>query len=919
MKTALLLIITLCMLPFWSIGQNLSPPIRNYSSYEYNAASKNWGLSIDENGELYVANNNGLLHFNGETWTLNKLPNKTIIRSVTHDKGKIFTGSYEEFGFWKMNPYGSLEYTSLTHLITDHEFTNEEFWQIIPLDDQIIFRSFSTVYIYKNDKITVLDAPFVVTNIAKHENKIIVAGEQKRLYWIEDNKLTPLESQDILEGKTIVDMVSFRDHLLIGTKLNGCFLLIDGQVELLDDSINNELKEHQLNKVLSVDQNTVAFGTIKNGIYTYNFKHNNFQNLNKSLGLQNNTVLAMLQFKDQLWLGLDNGIDKIQLKNPITYYTDHSGVLGTVYDLVDYNNELYLGSNTGIYYFKDDQLQFVPGSQGHVWDLEIIDGDLFCGHNTGTFILKNGILNKVSDISGGYQIAKVPETQSSYIQGTYTGLANYKKDKNGNWTSNRVTGIDFPVKQLCFENATTIWVAHPYKGLFKIKMNDSHTKVLAITEIESGTIPNTYNIKLYNIKNQIILSSEGKWFKYDPISDVISEFEEFKDYVNMNLVNYNDTSYWFFDNDNQKKLIHTDLANNQFTLDDALLRKRLAIETETIVNYNDSIYYFTLTDGFGKLNLNKFENELKNVELPTPRLSSFKVEDNENYLLNTDSFEIPFNKSKSLLINVSAGSFKQYTYFYELKGPVDQSNYLNNGTINLQNLPFGDYTLKIHTVSIGNELSVPKTIEFKILRPWYFSNWSLLGYLLLFIASIILVRWYNKQKLAKKHNLLKIKMQREQDERLAQIEKEKLEKEIKRKQTELARTTMSVAKKNELIIELKDLIALNQDAFTNKQRFRSLSKKLDSSMNEDQDWKHFEVSFKELHEDFFENLLKKYPKLTPKDLRLCAYLKMNHTTKEIAPLMGISVRGVEIHRYRLRKKLNIDSSQNLSNYLIKFK
>ena len=316
--------------------------------------------------------------------------------------------------------------------------------------------------------------------------------------------------------------------------------------------------------------------------------------------------------------------------------------------------------------------------------------------------------------------------------------------------------------------------------------------------------------------------------------------------------------------------------------------------------------------------MNKFENELKNVALPIPRLSSFQDE-KETYLLNYSSFKIPFNKSKSLLINVSAGSIKQYTYFYELTGTIDQSNYLDHGTIQLQNLPFGDYTLKVHTVSIGNELSAPKIIEFKILRPWYFSNWSLLGYLLLIIAAILLVRWYNRQKLAKKHNQLKVQMQREQDERLAQIEKEKLEKEIKRKQTELARTTMSVAKKNELIIELKDMIALNQEAFSNKQRFKSLSKKLDSSLDEDQDWKHFEVSFKELHEDFFENLLMKYPKLTPKDLRLCAYLKMNHTTKEIAPLMGISVRGVEIHRYRLRKKLNIDSSQNLSNYLIKFK
>ncbi|HET8736159.1 MAG TPA: LuxR C-terminal-related transcriptional regulator, partial [Pricia sp.] len=62
----------------------------------------------------------------------------------------------------------------------------------------------------------------------------------------------------------------------------------------------------------------------------------------------------------------------------------------------------------------------------------------------------------------------------------------------------------------------------------------------------------------------------------------------------------------------------------------------------------------------------------------------------------------------------------------------------------------------------------------------------------------------------------------------------------------------------------------------------------------------------------------RFPKLTPKDLKLCAYLKMNLSTKEIAPLMGITIRGVEIHRYRLRKKLEMDSSQNLNNFLITF-
>ena len=161
-------------------------------------------------------------------------------------------------------------------------------------------------------------------------------------------------------------------------------------------------------------------------------------------------------------------------------------------------------------------------------------------------------------------------------------------------------------------------------------------------------------------------------------------------------------------------------------------------------------------------------------------------------------------------------------------------------------------------------------------------------------------------------------MEKEQQERLAQLEKEELAKEVRLKQNELASTTLNIAKKNEMMLEIKNMLLVNKDKFSNSQRYRSFLKKLDSSIEDTEDWKRFEVNFKELHEDFFERLLKAYPSLTPKDLKLCAYLKMNLSTKEIAPLMAISIRGVEIHRYRLRKKLDIDSSENLSNFLITF-
>ena len=83
----------------------------------------------------------------------------------------------------------------------------------------------------------------------------------------------------------------------------------------------------------------------------------------------------------------------------------------------------------------------------------------------------------------------------------------------------------------------------------------------------------------------------------------------------------------------------------------------------------------------------------------------------------------------------------------------------------------------------------------------------------------------------------------------------------------------------------------------------------------DDNWDKFELYFDQVHENFFQRLRDHYPKLTPKDQKLCAYLRMNLSTKEIAPLLNISVRGVEISRYRLRKKLGLTSETNLVDFI----
>lgn len=905
----------LLLAPFWVVGQNLLPPILNYKVFEYRAGTKNWGLSAGDTGELYVANNSGLLHFNGEDWDLYPLPNKTIVRSVAQIKGKIYTGSYEEFGYWEKDATGILRYTSLTHLIKDHEFTSEEFWQILPYGDDIVFRSFSGIYRYGKDRITVIDSDIIASHISPYGGDFLVAGEQA-FYRLEDSSLVPVKELDSLFGKTIIDMVEIEQGLLVGTKLNGCYLFKNGEFTPWEENINLELKSYQLNKILPLGNGKIAFGTIKDGIYLYDTFTKKNQHFNRETGLQNNTVLSLIKYKDQLWAGLDNGISRIQLETPVTYYTDYSGSLGTVYDLALFNDVLYLGSNTGIYYFEDDLLRFIEGSQGHVWDLEVLDGNLLGGHNAGTFRIDRGSLKKITDITGGYGFTGIPEDRTAFVQGTYTGIARYRREDDENWDVSRIEGIDFPVKQLCFENANTLWAAHPYKGLYRLKINDSYDKITDQQDF-TDAIPNGYNVKVYKIQNQILIQSGGIWYTYEPISDEISLFENFGPYNNMKLVSYDQHNFWFVDTQKGKHLVITDLKGDSLAINEPHFEERLVPDTENMVKANDSIYLFTLVDGFAKINLKALSRQALKSKIPVPELHYF-ADELKRYNLDKSVFEISNKNAQLITLQVAAPELQRPTFHYTLEGAENRSAYLSDGNLEFQNLPYGSYELSVATVGIDNKISKPRKITFKIAPPWYLSPWSIVLYAIVLIGAVFLVRWYNRRKLRKKQRAIETRLHREQEERLAMIEREKLEKEIKQKQKELARTTLNVAKKNELILELKDMLALNKNALSNKPRYRSLNKKLDKAIDGEEDWKHFEVNFKELHGDFFENLLRQYPKLTPKDLKLCAYLKMNLSTKEIAPLMGITVRGVEIHRYRLRKKLDMASEQNVNNFLIRF-
>jgi DNA-binding CsgD family transcriptional regulator len=193
--------------------------------------------------------------------------------------------------------------------------------------------------------------------------------------------------------------------------------------------------------------------------------------------------------------------------------------------------------------------------------------------------------------------------------------------------------------------------------------------------------------------------------------------------------------------------------------------------------------------------------------------------------------------------------------------------------------------------------------------------WICLSYILLLGVLIgLCIRNHLKRRKRRMKRLLRIKQQQSQE-----LKNELLEAELENKKNELVKQTSTLARKslimNTLIEELERQKSLMGDKYPNKLylRMHSLMEKV---LNDQNDWITFEYYFNSAHQTFIERLRRQYPDITTGDIRVCCLLRMNMSTKEIASILNVSVRAIELRRYRLRKRIGLDSDTNLADFLM---
>ncbi len=934
-KNKLIQLLALIMFSQNIFSQEL-PPIQNFTPTDYNAGNQNWAISQSSEKLIYVANNKGLLEFNGAIWKLYLTPNESIMRSVKVVNERIYTGSFMEFGFWQKNDIGNLDYTSLSQKMDIELIEDEEFWNIIYIDDYIVFQSLKRIYIYNvnDESIDNIDSNTPIINTFKVNQSVYFQRINEGIFKIDSGTALLVIDDELVKNNEVINIFPYNKELLILTRDNGFYKSENGLLVKWNKDSNELLSNVSVYDGIRLKDNSFALGTISHGLIYLNEKGDLLYHVDQNKGISNNTVLSLFEDVDNnIWLGLDNGISYVNTNAPFKVYNDTKGILGSVYVSVINDGKLFLGTNQGLFYKNlesDDDFSFIEGTRGQVWSLKIIDQTLFCAHHLGTFIIEGNQAKKIAKTQGTWNIAKLKDNSNYLLQGNYDGLYVLEKSNNTWQLKNKIKGFNNSSRY--FETlGNKIFVNHEYKGVFKVTADSAFSKAV---NVSIDTLIKGSNSGIIKYNENLLYSYVNGVYKYNSVDDkfikdsILSKLYTKDEYVSGKLaVDDKDNNLWVFTNSSISFITPGELTNTPKIRSIPLTKevRKDVVGYENVLRLGDNTTYLLgAANGYITLDINKLIVKGFQVYIGSVIKGTNKKNHEDKILLNKNLKGNFTNHENNLEISYYTPEFNKLInshYQFQLLGIYnDWSDWSENSNALFENLPSGDYTFKVRS-KIGDTISNNiASYSFSIAKPWFLSNLMIVIYILtvlffLLFMHTIYKRYYRKerQKLLDKNKRELELAQAQNDKEIIKIKNEQLKKDFKSKSKELAASTMSIIKKNELLAEVKNQLL---NTFEPKDVIMPIVNTIDNSLQKNDDWEFFKEAFDNVDRNFFKKLKNLHPNLSPNDLKLCAYLRLNLSSKEIAPLFNISARSVEIKRYRLRKKMSLQHEKNLVSYIL---
>ncbi len=806
MRYLFVVILFSCFFHFSSFAQSQevqdigNPFLSLFSPKVYKGHPQIWAIEQDNNGVMYFGGVSVYM-YDGISWNTISIPKSIAIRALGKDaKGRIYVGTKNNFGYLApSDSTAELEFVSLADNLVD---SLQEFSEVLGIhadDKQVYFHTVKGIFRYSIEKnyssakeisktLSIIAIPNTALRGTLHKGNYYFHSVEKGLGFFDKETTTfkTFANTDTLAKPSIIAILSYSDtELLVVTQI-GQLWKFDLKTEKISyfptqiDSIIQGNPPAILYHAITLKNGNILISTIFKGAFLIDRQGKLIKKIDKSIGLPTQTIpYAFEDQNENIWLALDAGIAKLELKTPFRFFEEEkAGFEGVVLSIKKFNGILYIGTTKGLFY-KNEANIFVKieGLNGFCWDIKTLeingekhlyaitqDNLLHVTPQKALPIIESNSANVFEQLSpnkailagrGGFTVMQFEEpTKTQLIQkGVIEGA--------------QVRTIAI------LENE--VWLGAIQEGLYKVSYTSDSLNTTDIFHVDSiPTVDKSSELSAWVYNNDLLVGSTKGFYTFNSEKNTFELHSSLKNTSKKYSVfrfthTPNDEFYLVGISLNNKVNLLGAEENGKRRLIQTPFLRLPAMSTQSLYYDDENTLWIGGSEGLYRYYPQKAESyEYNKISKPIIR-KVFLGEDSLFFAGNYTNSEGLFLEAQpkeaqptfiydnnSLTFHFAAPIFQEgVEYSYKLEGyDKEFSNWTSESKKSYTNLYEGNYTFKVKTKNIYNVESEITTYSFNILPPWFRTWWAYLIYVFVGALAVWGLVWINTQRLKKANQKL---------------------------------------------------------------------------------------------------------------------------------------------------------------------
>jgi len=762
------------------------PLLQNFKPKDYAAGTQNWALLQDSSGLIYVANNVGILEYDGVNWRTIQTANKSVARSLALAADeRIYVGAKGEVGYLTAPQSGGRHYVSLTSELPESYRDFQDVRQTFVTPDGVFFISRQYVLQWQQQQFRIWTTDSAFLKAFWVQQRLLIRDQQQGLLEWQNQGFVPLAKGDFFRDKAVFFLEAFDEQtLLIGTRDHGFFLWRDGQISPWSTAVDLQLQQAQVYSGLTLQNGHFAIGTVLGGLFILDRDGRLVDRITKASGLHDQNVRAMAQdHQAGLWLALDHGLARIALGSALSVFNSARGLEGNVFAVHRHQQHLYAGTSLGLFRLEqadnlDAYFRRVEPIRQQSWDFLSFDSQLLAATNGGVYRLEptGPELIRRSELASKVLVRSKVTPERVYI-GLQNGLATMRWDANQWIDEGVVPGISGNLNSIIETAKGELWLGTLAHGVYRLQLpanwQGGGSVPLPINHYDkSHGLPSLNRNSVYLLQDELVFATVRGLFRFDPAVGNFKLDPKFGALFSpeqpwiRNPVMDHAGRLWMLIWDNLAGTRHAGVAlpraDGSYQWTTSSLQPLADIPLDTIL-LDQQLIWFGGAEGLFRFVADQFQAQQPKPPLLRQLSSSdgTRIYDGGplpvQLTLQPEQNNLRFSYSSPNFDHLQAEQLQVRLFGHD----ENWSNWSQEPYRDYTNLSAGEYRFEIRARNAAGQISSADALHFKILAPWYQSLWFYAALIFLAIlAVLLLMKWRTHSLLSEQQRLADLVSQR---------------------------------------------------------------------------------------------------------------------------------------------------------------